>query len=237
MSDFDLADNKYLDLLYMGYKKKGYRKKAYAKTRVDKKQNSQLKTLFRRTKKEKKWIDQNHTDVITTAWDQILLRPLTYISQGDGNGTRVGNKVSLVSLHIKGFLTVNDETNIVRIMCVRFGRANPSQIQVQEVLDDSGAPSPNHLISFKKRNGNLSYDFLWDKTFLLAGNNTSDATVGSRTQYRFSKSVNLTKTPMVTWDDNADTTPSNGFIYLIASSDSTVSGPTVNVQTRLIYTD
>lgn len=206
------------------------------KQTTDKRQDKAISTLFRRTSQEKKWIDQTSNLVVNSNYTVMLPRPLTYITQGDNNDQRIGNKVNVHSINIKGFITVNDSTNVVRILVVRYGRVDPSTIDLGEVLDNISFPNPQHLLAMKVRNGKQPYKILKDRTYTLAGNTTANSSSGCCTQFKVNMFINLSKTAAVTYSSDTDTTPSNGYIYIVAASDSALSGPVLNLHSRMIFT-
>lgn len=219
----------------MPYKRRFRKRRRPARKAVDRKQNKMIRTLFRKVKKEVKWIDQSNTMLCNANWLPATPRPLTYITQGDGNDNRVANKVNLKGIQFKGRLTVNDGTNVVRLLVVKFGRTLNTGIQIQEVLVSANDPSPLHLLSLKKRNGTLPYKILYDRTILLAGNGTANSSTGPASQKNISFYLNMKDMP-VSFDNDTDTLPSNGYIYVIVSSDSIIGGPTMSLKTRVTFT-
>jgi len=205
-----------------------------AKRKVDRIQNMRLRRLARLTRPEFKFIDQYQETTVPASFTNLLPRPLTYISQGQTNSTRIGNKVKIHSVRIRGTVVVDDSTNIVRIMLVRFGRTEISSIAVNNVLEESSS-FPQALYSNYKRNGDQKYQVLYDKQMLLTGGQiTPGVTTTSLKKFDFTvKPKGKNQNTFYTLD--SDTSPAEGYMYIIAASDSQLSGPTITVQSRVIF--
>lgn len=218
-----------------GYKPARRIQRAWRRRRggVNARQNRAISTLFKRTRKERKYIDQTANTSIGTIWSTLLPRPLTYVVQGDNNDQRIGNKLTVHSMHLKGFVTVDDTTNLLRIIVVKFGRMDNSQIAVQEFLSNSNAASPQHLLSFKHRNSKLKYQFLADRTYVLAGNDTAGSSSGPYSVKKLN--INMKLNSSIFFNADTDTVPVTGYTYVIAASDSLLGGCMVNLASRVIF--
>lgn len=205
-----------------------------AKRRIDRIQNMRIRRLARLTRPEFKFRDQYQVTTIPAAFTNCLPRPLTYIPQGQTNSTRIGNKVKVHSIRIRGTVVVDDSTNIMRLMLVRFGRTDPTSIAVNNVLEESSS-FPQALYSNYKRNGDQKYQVLYDKQILLTGGQiTPGVTTTSLKKFDFTiKPKGRNQNTFYTLD--SDTLPSEGFCYLICASDSQLSGPELTVQSRVIF--
>lgn len=204
---------------------------------VNARQNRNIRVLFKRTKKEQKYIDQNQTTVVPFGWVELLPRPLTYTTQGDNNNQRIGNKINVHSIQLNGFLQVQDTTNRIRILVVRFGRAAPQSLSIDDVLTNAtSASNPFHLLAMKARNSNNPYKILADRTYNLAGNDTtgSPVTVGSIKSFKIRIKLKG-KMQSTFYKLDTDTLPTEGYIYVVAASDSALSGPSVWLQSRMIF--
>lgn len=207
-----------------------------AKRRVDRIQNRRIRSLYKLTRPEFKYRDQFQSTTVGLSWQTLLPRPITYIPQGDTNSTRIGNKCKVHSIRIKGTITVDDPTNLCRMLLVRFGRTDASTIAVNDFLTDGGAAAPQHLYSGYTRNGNQKYAILYDKMITLTGapNTVPGVTTTSIKKFDFTiKPKGKMKDTFYALD--TDTTPSDGYIYLIASTDSALSGPNFTVHSRVIF--
>ena len=205
-----------------------------AKRKIDRIQNLRLRRLARLTRPEFKFLDQYQVTTVPASFTNLLPRPLTYISQGNTNSTRIGNKVKIHSVRIRGTVLVDDSTNIVRMMLVRFGRTEIASIAVNNVLEESSS-FPQALYSNYKRNGDQKYQVLYDKQMLLTGGEiTPGVTTTSQKKFDFTiKPKGKNRNTFYTLD--SDTSPAEGYMYLIAASDSQLSGPTFTVQSRVIF--
>lgn len=214
-----------------------FKKRRYvrAKRRIDRVQNARISRLVRMTRPEYKFRDQYQVSSVPTAFTNLLPRPLTYIPQGNTNSTRIGNKVKVHSIRVRGTILVDDVHNVCRMMLVRFGRTDPNSIAVNNVLEESSS-FPQALYSNYKRNGDQKYQILYDKQIMLTGasNIVPGVTTTSIKKFDFTiKPKGRHKNTFYTLD--SDTLPSEGFVYLIAATDSQLSGPTFTVQTRVIF--
>lgn len=218
------------------YRPRKRRRKTRARRRVDRQQNRRLNWITKRIRPEYKYRDQYQQSTVTTNWINLLPRPLTYIPQGDTNSERIGNKCKLHSIRLRGSILVDDTTNIIRMLVVKFGRTDGSSIGVDDVLTDSSAASPQHLFSNYARNGTQPYTVLWDKTWKLAGGYVSpeDATSSTIKTYDFTIKLKGAKQNLF-YKLDTDTTPSKGYCYVIAASDSVLAGPTIYMSSRVIF--
>lgn len=204
---------------------------------VNRRQNRNIRTLFKRTKKEQKYIDQNQLTIVPYGWVTLLPRPLTYTTQGDSNNQRIGNKISVHSIQLNGFMQVQDTTNRLRILVVRFGRAAPQSVGIDDFLTNgTTAANPFHLLAMKARNSNNPYKILADRSYNLTGNDTagSPVTVGSIKSFKIRIKLKG-KMQSTFYKLDSDTLPTEGYIYVVASSDSALSGPSVWLQSRMIF--
>lgn len=218
------------------YKPRKKRKPMRARRKIDRQQNRRLSWLSKQVKPEYKYIDQYQATTVPTNWVNLLPRPLTYIPQGDTNSTRIGNKVKLHSVRLRGSILVDDTTQIIRMLVVKFGRTDGSTIGVDDVLTDANAASPQHLFSNYARNGTQPYTVLWDKTWKLAGGYISPEDATSSTIKTYDFTINLKGAKQSCFFKlDSDTTPSAGYTYVIAASDSTLGGPTIYMSSRIIF--
>lgn len=212
------------------------RRRVRARKRIDRQQNRRLGWLTRQVRPEYKYRDQYQATTVTTNWVTCLPRPLTYIPQGDTNSERIGNKCKLHSVRLRGSMLVDDTTNILRLLVVKFGRTDGSSIGVDDFLTDSGATSPQHLFSNYARNGTQPYTILYDKTWKLAGGYVAPEDATSSSIKTFDFTVRLKgRQQNLYYKLDSDTTPSAGFTYVVAASDSTLAGPTVYMSSRIIF--
>lgn len=209
-----------------------------SKKAVDRRQDKQIAKISKELRfgRDRKYIDQYAQTSVGTIWTPLTPRPLTYITQGHGNQQRQGNSCQVHSVRLKGFIAIDDTTNRVRIMVVRFGRVDSASIAIGDFLAQGLTASPQHLLSMATRNGDVPYNVLMDKTIILSGNGSANSSVGVLTHKYFDYKIPIKgKKRACFYTQDADTLPSDGFIYIIASSDSLLGGVTLNLQTRMIF--
>lgn len=215
-----------------------YRKRRRVRPRrkIDRQQNRRLTWLTKQVRPEYKYRDQYQASTVSAGWMNLLPRPLTYISQGDSNSERIGNKCKLHSIRLRGEILVDDSTNIIRMMVIKFGRTDGNTIGVDDVLTDANATSPQHLFSNYARNGTQPYTVLWDKTWKLAGGTANPDDATSSTVKVFDFTIKLKgRQQSLYYKLDSDTTPSSGYTYCIAASDSLLGGPSVYLNSRIIF--
>ncbi len=142
-----------------------------------------VKTLARKvrhleieTKPERKFIDDDvplQSVDLTTA--TIATQVLNVIPQGTGEAQRIGDKVELSSIQLDYWITavargvtattLNTPCNVlVRFICAWFpgvGQGTATDIDIRNVLE------ANNAQSFYKRNGQVNYKVLHDRTYEL----------------------------------------------------------------------
>lgn len=221
-----------------GGKLKLYKPKA--KSAKDKQQDKKIEQLARamRFSKESKFIDQQYQTSIGTTWANVLTRPLTYIAQGTGVGQRVGDKISIKRIQLKVTVTAGDGLNTYRILMVRFGHCPTANLGIQNVLENYNNITPFQIMSFFKRNAPSKYEILWDSGVQSVVGNASSSSLPytSRTIKNYNVVRKYKKGKLVQYSGNGPSTETNGFIYVVAVSDSAVI-PHVGFQTmaRVIY--
>lgn len=152
-----------------------------------------------------------------------LVTNLCQPAQGDGNGERVGDKISMKKLLIRLSLVHQDPTNIIRVMVVKwFEVGSPT---VTSILQ---ATSLNQNQPYAPINWNNRHQFriLYDNTFA-----SSTYTNALLVEKIYLKNLGQQQFQL------GSTVPEQGSIYLIAVSDSPVSGPTLNLVWSISYTD
>lgn len=224
------------------FHRKGWRgTRGFAARRIQRafrgrRRRSAIKTLFKRTRKEMKYIDQQGSNAVGNSYHSVFGNPLNYIRQGDGNSERIGNKITVHSITINGYVLVDDTTNFMRILVVRLGRCDPASAGITDILSDGSAASPFHLLSHKTRNGDFPYTILADRTLLLAGNNTTTSVSGPASQRKFRISIKLKgKKSQCYYKTDAANHPTDGYMYAIAATDSALSGPNTYLSSRVIF--
>jgi len=203
---------------------------------VDRRQDRSISKLYKivKNQKEKKYVDQAYTLAGSTTWTNLLTRDLTYIAQGTGEAQRVGNKIKILSHHIKMIVTCGDSTNQYRFCVIRFHSQSSANIQISDALETPTVASPFNMLSFKKRNTDCKYTILYDSGVKsLAGNGTANSTQGPITQ-----KVHDFVVPggYASYSGSGAGDVVQGFTYLIGVTDSSIlPNPSFQTVSRTIY--
>lgn len=147
-----------------------------------------------------------------------VLMNINVLGQGTGITNRIGNRVKFSSVRFNGYWTYNDQTNIVRMMCL-WSRA-PLQL--------ANLPAVAQPINPGNQNFKVLYDWTTNLESLASSGIMNK--VLSRTVYRKIGGNS-------TYDDGT-TTPEAGFLYFYFVSDSAVTGhPFFTGQAIMSYQD
>lgn len=135
---------------------------------------------------ERKYYDLDNIDPINREWSSSSLDPtegcLSAPAQGDGATNRDGRQMTMLSIHLKGYLFINDDQTrtsppqdvAVRLLLIRNNQTNQDSLIPQEVMTSIG-PIKDFL-SFKNLEHDKKYDILIDRTILLKVNAYSTGT-------------------------------------------------------------
>lgn len=188
------------------------------------------KALYRNS--EKKYLD------IALQSTSVSLTPTTSgyftytaLSQGSGDTQRIGDSINVTSLHVKGYTTRADTTNIVRLI-VFLWKPLSSDIAplAGSVIDSStwSADPTQAYYNVDRRRKPRQYKVLYDKTWYL----DSDHTI-----IPFSFNY-MPKTPIKINFASGSSTASDNQIYFQMMSDSAAaSHPILLFSSRIYYTD
>ncbi len=205
-----------------------------------------VRSLEIETKPERKFIDDDRPladlDLNTAT---ITTQVLNVIPQGTGEAQRIGDKVDLSSIQLDYWIvakpsvaTLTLPNSLVRFIVAWFpgvGEGTASDIDIRNVLEASNAQS------FYKRNGQVNYKVLHDKTYefeygLIATTpGVSAPLAGSSHHHR----VLLPLKKHATYSDAAGTVVKGTLVYYCFSTPDTagnISGQ-VTVKSRLTYED
>lgn len=149
------------------------------------------------------------------------------IAEGDDLNARTGRKIRLKSFQLRGFALNNDATGIdgtfLRVMVIRdnsFGSTAPT---IANVLQ-GGATYSLRAQEIEKK---YAYSVLYDKFIGLS--------VNSNNQQIFHKFKKLNHECI--FDGSTASSQNKGALYLLLLSNRSASEPTVNMQTRVRFTD
>ena len=236
---------------YKYFKPKGYRGSRmirYQPTR--RKYNSSVRAQMKRLKKtvynnlQNNWIDTVQSPIGITAGGTIYPNfcSLLDIEKGDDHDDRIGERISLKNVSIKGQFRCSstDIFNEMRIIIfsVKNPNTNPNQVVVSDILQNAD------LYSHYKKNSKVKYRILLDKHFACSN---PRAQVGL-------PAVNLNGCPykdFIHWETKINlkgmkttfregSTQGNnvqtGGLYMLLISDSLApSNPTFGYQSRLTF--
>jgi len=181
-----------------------------------------LRVAKQANKKELKWrqgptfanevIDSNGT--IQTA---TMLIPA-----GTSNNERVGNVVYPTSIKIRADVVLNDllSSSLLRIIVFQWKSGVPTNM-ITEILDSAS------IDAFKSDSNRYKSNFLYDKVHVVStGTSTS----------KYIKLRLKPKKKLISYEDGTSNPETNG-LYVAAISNALVNGPTLDMVTRMYYTD
>lgn len=159
----------------------------------------------------------------TAVSDTGLITSLALISQGDGRNERVGNKVTLKSVQIRGRWVSADSPQAVRLLIIKASNSASTAPTIGTLFTDTSDP----VFSPFNPDWRKHYDILYDQTWNLHTYEPSAL---------FSVGIWKFKDKKITFQ--ADGTTADGQLYTVACSDSaSVSHPTIYFQSRVRYYD
>ncbi len=161
------------------------------------------------------------------------------LAQGTSESTRLGRKITLKSLGIKGRLTwdptVADQFNRCRVMVVHDTQANGAvPAAVTTLLQTADIDSYRNLLSGRR------FRVLQDKTYTFNPTGSDQAEISSIVQKPFHFYKQWKKPLQITYSTNADeiAAMSNHNIFVFAiSANETMQDITFNVISRIRYYD
>ncbi len=129
-----------------------------------------VRSLEIETKPERKFIDDDvPLQSVDLSTSTIATQVLNVIPQGTGEAQRIGDKVDLSSIQLDYWLTSRSSAslstpanNLIRFIVAWFpgvGQGTATDIDIRNVLE------ANNVQSFYKRNGQVNYKVLHDKTY------------------------------------------------------------------------
>ncbi len=132
-----------------------------------------VRSLEIETKPERKFIDDDRPlQAVDLSTSTIATQVLNVIPQGTGEAQRIGDKVELSSIQLDYWITAASSTsipnpydvsnNLIRFIVAWFpgvGQGTATDIDIRNVLE------ANNVQSFYKRNGQVNYKVLHDRTY------------------------------------------------------------------------
>ncbi len=216
--------------------KRRYKRKR-ARKAVDRRQNRQISKLYRKVSnlKAKKYVDQGNNQSVANNWINFMVRDLTYIAQGTTENTRNGNKIKILSHHIKMLVSPGDGRNFYRFMVIRFATQATANVQISDALQTPIAGSPFHLLTFLKRNTDAAYQILYDTGVKrLEGNAATTAPLSGSSQKVHNIKLNGPYWAAYSGASAGDVV--QGFTYIIGATDSAIAPhPSFATNVRTIF--
>jgi len=207
-----------------------------------------VRSLEIESKPERKFIDDDRVlapiDLNTST---ITTQVLNVIPQGTGEGQRIGDKVEISSIQLDYWIVPSPSSTVlatspnalVRFIVAWFpgvGQGTATDIDIRNVLE------ANNAQSFYRRNGQVNYKVLHDKTYefeyALLGS-TSPGFVAPLAGSFHHHRVLIPLKKHVTYSDAAGTVIKGTLVYYCFSTPDTAGNSTgqVTVKSRLTYED
>lgn len=217
------------------------------KKNIDKKQNREIKKLKNKVSKLEKTADDKFIDLqmaptnVNSTWTQLQFISgavaFNQLAQGTTNVTRVGNSITMHNLQINYMVSIPDSisadsVNIVRVFVVCIKRADFSggAPGVNAFLQDSTATSPLHLLTPYKKDPNVQYKILYDRTHTLSGDSGNPRIIVKKFHINWKQGLKSE------YERDNFTSPTSNYIYAFAASDSGLAGhPVLSMYCRLNY--
>lgn len=173
---------------------------------------------------EVKEITNTTTSVITATGS---VSNMCNIAEGDDLNGRTGRKIRLKSFQLRGFALNNDLTtsdgSFLRIMVIRDNSFSSSAPAISTILQGAATYS----LRAQEVERKYGYSVLYDKFIGLD--------VNSNNQQVFQKFKKLNHECI--FDGSASTSQNKGALYLLLLSNRSTDAPTINMQTRVRFTD
>lgn len=204
---------------------------------VNRKVNSLIK------KQEKKYADAilNYNGVDNTG--AVNLLNINNILEGVGDTDRIGQKITLKSINIKGQLVVGhgvafDDFNQMRIMLVKYmthGSTIPPISAILQYHDPATYSNEVQMNSVYKKNSTFKFKILYDKVHLLGYKLGHNASTHTYTPKRFKISCKVTNGDLHYTDLANPTGWSYALMYF--SDSAAVSNPSISFVSRVTFVD
>lgn len=210
--------------------------KRSGRSALGKKQKAEVKKIvankLSRTLEHKYWEYPLDSRTISSTPVLAIMSALQGNSQGTGDkNQRIGDSISMTSLHFKGSVSVADTTNLVRLICFLW---KPSLADATPTVGDilSTSYSANYVYGYKSVDNlrEKSVRILYDRTIKLSS-------LGDTYQQMISYNHKF-KTPVkIQFDSGSTTNCTNCPCWLIISDSSGAPHPSYLASYRIYYTD
>lgn len=187
---------------------------------------------------EKKFFDTSVNDAVVAA--NMTITNLTVIAEGNGESGRIGRKILLKNIHVKGSLKMAAATagastsDQVTCMLVQDTQTNGEQFGVTDLLDT------DEFKSFRNLSNSTRFKVLYKKIFSLKSSGAAPSGAAlifgeDLRQLNVNKTVNIPIEYDNTASDGTIATVKTNNVYWVVQSSDGICGITANV--RLRYTD
>ncbi len=218
-----------------------YKRRTTFRRRTTQRQTYGTRKFTQRLQPERKFRDIDITPVNLADTGAFLTgaNALLGLAQGITDNTRIGRKISLTSIHIKGRIiwnpTIADQVNRCRLMIVLDTQANGAvPAAVTSLLTTANIDSYRNLLTGRR------FKVLSDKTYVFNPLGTAETVVSATQQINLNFTKTWKKPLKVTYNNIGATITAlqnyNVFVMGISAFD-TDNIITYNVQTRLRYYD
>lgn len=178
---------------------------------------------------EKKYYDRifNNTSLLNTGQTINLLAT---IARGTSANERVGDKINITSVQLRGEFEVGDATNTVRMIVFQWYKdPNAAFNVVTDVLDNAAVSGGNGVFSPYNYNSSGTYQVLYDKIYRLDNQGPQSAI--------FDFKIKKIPKRKVTFLNASNQPIDNSIIVLFISDSGATPNPTFNFVSRVYFTD
>ncbi len=193
--------------------------------------------VARRSLGEKKFFDTDVNDAVVSA--TMTINNLTIVPEGNGESARIGRKMTIKSVHIRGEIKLpaatsgTNTSDTIILMLVQDKQTNGAQFASTQLIDTDEFKSFNNLANAKR------FRILWKDQFPMK--NSGAATTGAAHVFAEDmKSILVNKTCNIDmeYDNSANTgaieTVRSNNLYWVTQSSNGLAGITANARIRYI---
>lgn len=178
---------------------------------------------------ERKNVDSSQNASIDTV-GSILSLGLDGLPQGTTMNNRLGNEITLKSVHIRGTVFPGEATNTVRLLLVQWLSETASLTVVNNVLFNN-ATAGFDVYSMYAKEYSGKFNILWDRSFAVSNAAAPNIIYNHIVNRKMIKTIRYNSQVV----GNLVT---KGALFLIALSDSAAfPHPTISFSTRITFTD
>lgn len=214
------------------YVKRRYKKRPAKKPLTEARIRTIAKKAVQSTAEHKYWEYPLDSRTISQTPTMLSLTGLADISQGTGDfRNRIGDTISMTSLHFKGTLTSVDSTQFSRIICFLWKpTTNDAVPTVTDLLDGSWVADYAHAYKSIDNARSKDLTILYDKTFLqVTGQDSGIKKINFNIKFKTPKKIQFA---------GGSATDCSGMPFWLLMSDSgAATHPLLLLNYRMYYTD